>query len=396
MPFIFKVPPGFKEVEQLLAVDGLADDRFGSKITIDGNVAVITAPSKKISNLTFAGVAYIYERIGNVWTYIKRIYASNFSQSASFGSAVSISGDTIVVGAQSADINTSNSGSAYIFVKSGGVWPTTETLILGGSAAFDEFGASIAVNGNTVVVGGRSADPSGVSGAGAAWIYERSGGTWSAAIVAKITASDKAADDQFSNSLVIENNTIVVGVQRSDPGGVSSAGAVYIFEKSGTWPLTETVKITASDKASTDQFGASVSISGNYLAVGADTEDTGGTNSGSVYIFEKSGTWPLTETQKVMASDSIFNGYFGQAVSIDGSRLAIGARGDNGDIGAVYIFNRGANWAESQKIVASDAVAGDSFSYFSVALSGNVLFAGSSNADPAGVNNQGKAYIFEK
>src|SRR5210317_2340349 len=182
---------------------------------------------------------------------------------------------------------------------------------------------------------------------------------WSLSVdQAKLTASDAQTSDQFGQGVTIssDGNYIIVGAYGEDTGG-SSAGAAYVFTRSGsTW--TQQAIITASDAQANDNFGYSVSINsdGSYVVVGSAFEDTGGYNVGAAYIYSRSGsTW--TQQTKLTASDASYNNRFGNSVALnsDGSYLVIGAYTAN-DTGAAYVFTRsGSTWTEQQKIQHNEA-----------------------------------------
>jgi N-acetylglucosamine kinase-like BadF-type ATPase len=218
---------------------------------------------------------------------------------------------------------------------------------------------------------------------------------------AKIQASDKEASDEFGWSVSIsgDGNTALIGVPREDTGG-DRAGAAYIFTRSGTtW--TQQQKIQASDKEQVDRFGYSVFISsdGNTAIVGAHGEDTGATSAGAAYIFTRSGTtW--TQQAKIQASDKEANDQFGYSVSISGGGniAVVGAylEDTGGDrAGAAYIFTRsGTTWTQQQKIQASNLEGGDEFGWsVSISSDGNTAIVGARFED-TGASGAGAAYIF--
>ena len=271
--------------------------------------------------------------------------------------------------------------------------------------ASDQFGYSVSISGdgNTAIVGARLEDPGGVSSAGAAYVFTRSGTSWSQQ--AKLTASDAEASDFFGVSVSIssDGNTAIVGAYFEDPGGLSSAGSAYVFTRSGTtW--SQQAKLTASDAEASDRFGFSVSISsdGNTAIVGAYLEDPGGVSSaGSAYVFTRSGTtW--TEEFKLTASDAEAIDLFGISVSIsgDGNTAIVGARledpGGVSDAGSAYVFTRsGTSWSQQAKLTASDAEASDFFGWsVSISSDGNTAIVGAYSEDPGGVSGAGSAYIF--
>ena len=277
-------------------------------------------------------------------------------------------------------------------------------LIASDGAAMDYFGWSVASSGSTLVVGAVGNDDAG-SDSGSAYIFERDqGGAEMWGEVKKITASDAAAGDLFGRSAAFSGDTVVIGASETDDAG-SSSGSVYVFERdqggAGMWG--EVRKITASDAAPGDLFGFSVAISGNTLVVGAPTNDDAGSDSGSIYVFERDlggvGMWG--EVKKVSASDAAADDRFGESVTISGDTIVVGAVGDDdggSNSGSTYVFGRdqgGAEmWGEVKKITASDAAAGDLFGN-AVAIAGSTLVVGAWAHDEAG-NDSGSAYVFER
>jgi N-acetylglucosamine kinase-like BadF-type ATPase len=347
-----------------------------------------------------AGAAYIFTRSGTTWTQQAKIQASDKEQRDEFGYSVSISsdGNTAIVGAYLEDTGATDAGAAYIFTRSGGTWTQQAKIQASDKETNDWFGWSVSISGdgNTAIVG---ATGEGTGDTGAAYIFTRSGGTWTQQ--AKIQASDKQAYDNFGWSVSIssDGNTALVGSPGEGTGGVL-AGAAYIFTRSGTtW--TQQQKIQASDKEQVDRFGYSVFISsdGNTAIVGAHGEDTGATSAGAAYIFTRSGTtW--TQQAKIQASDKEANDQFGYSVSISGGGniAVVGAylEDTGGDrAGAAYIFTRsGTTWTQQQKIQASNLEGGDEFGWsVSISSDGNTAIVGARSED-TGASGAGAAYIF--
>ena len=373
--------------QKIQASDAEANDNFGNSVAIDGETAVVGARTES-SN----GAAYIFTRSGTTWTQQQKIVASDAEAWDYFGYSVAIDGDTAVVGAWGEDTGGSNdAGSAYIFTRSGTTWTQQAKIQATDKQANDSFGWSVAISGDTIVVGAYAEDTGG-SDAGSVYIFTRSGTTWTQQ--QKIQASDLQASDQFGFAVAISGETVVVGARFEDTGG-NGAGAAYVFTRSGTtW--TQQQKVQASDVEANDYFGNSVAISGDTAVVGAMGEDTGGTtDAGSVYIFTRSGTtW--TQQQKIVASDLQASDQFGLAVSISDDTIVVGAQNEDtggADAGAVYIFTRsGTTWTQQQKIQASDAEASDYFGT-SVAISGDTVVVGAHFED-TGSSSAGSAYIF--
>ena len=318
----------------------------------------------------------------------KNFTASDAASGDLFGSSVSISGDYAVVGARQ---DNSNAGSAYIFVRSGTTWTQQQKLTASDAASYDWFGASVSVSGNYAVVGAYGNDDAGTySNSGSAYIFVRSGTTWTQQ--QKLTASDAAVSDRFGVSVSVSGDYAVVGAN----GDNSHTGSAYIFVRSGTtW--TQQQKLTASDAVEADSFGVSVSVSGDYAVVGAYDTNDGGTNSGSAYIFVRSGTtW--TQQQKLTASDAAASDWFGASVSVSGNYAVVGAYGNDdagtySNSGSAYIFVRsGTTWTQQQKLTASDAAASDAFG-MSVSVSGDYAVVGAYDTND-GANLRGSAYVF--
>jgi regulation of enolase protein 1 (concanavalin A-like superfamily) len=329
---------------KIQASDKQAYDQFGWSVSIssNGNTAIVGAYTEDTGGSS-AGAAYIFTRSGTTWTQQAKIQASDKATSDLFGYSVSISGDgnTAIAGALFEEYG----GSAYIFTRSGTTWTQQAKIQASDRQASDFFGSSVSMssNGNTAIVGAMFEDTGG-SSAGAAYIFTRSGTTWTQQV--KIQASDKQASDNFGVSVAIsdDGNTAIVGAYTEDTGG-TNAGAAYIFTRSGTtW--TQQAKIQASDKQASDFFGHSVAISsnGNTALVGAYNDHTGSDRTGSAYIFTRSGTtW--TQQARIQASDKQASDNFGWSVAIsdDGNTTIAGAYNeDTGgtDTGAAYIFEK--------------------------------------------------------
>ena len=402
--FIASTP--WSEYQKITASDRTSTSRFGDGVAIsgDGNTAIVGAYGFN----AFRGAVYIFTRSGGTWSEQQKITNPQPATYDYFGRSVAISsdGNTVIVGASEDDVSYADQGSAYIFTRSGVTWSQQQKLAASDGYSSDQFGYSVSLSGdgNTALVGAHQNDPGGVGNAGSAYIFTRSGSTWSQQ--QKITASDAASADYFGVSVAISSDgtTAIVGAYGNDDGG-SSSGSAYIFTRSGsTW--SEQQKITASDAAADDYFGMGVSISGdgNTAIVGAPFEDPGNVGgAGSAYIFTRSGsTW--SEQTKLVASDGAQNDYFGYSVAIsgDGNTALVSAHAEDPggvtDAGSAYIFTRtDGNWDAGVKIPNPDAEVDDRFG-FSVAISGdgNTAIVGAFLDDPGGVTGAGSAYIFSK
>jgi uncharacterized repeat protein (TIGR02543 family) len=346
---------------------------FGYAVAISGDTVVVGACQEASSttgvnstpngNARYAGAAYVFVRSGITWTQQAYLKASNTGAYDSFGEAVAISGDIVVVGATFEDSSTtgvnstpndsgSNSGAAYIYIRSGAEWTQQAYLKASNTGGEDHFGAAVAVSDATVVVGAGSEDSSttgvnstpneGASLSGAAYVFTRSGTTWSEQ--AYLKASNTGAGDNFGYPVAVSGDTVVVGAFGEDSGttGVNStpddsagnSGAAYVFERSGTtW--SQQAYLKASNTGAGDCFGMGVGVSADTVAVGTYAEDSsstgvnstpneGAANSGAAYVFIRSGTtW--AQQAYLKANNSGANDYFGTWVAVSGDTVVVGA-----------------------------------------------------------------------
>ncbi len=352
-----------------------------------------------------------------------------------FGYAVSVDGDTAVIGAYQDNGEGADSGAAYVFTRNEGVWDDGVKLTASGGAAYDNFGISVAVDGDTVVVGAPGNDGDGAD-SGSVYVFVKPTGGWATSTeTAKLTASDGAALDYFGYSVAVDGDTVLVGAYQDDDEENDSedSGSAYIFTKpnsSGGWadwdPMedTETAKLTASDGADDDWFGVSVALDGNTAVIGASGDDDKGIDSGSAYVFVKpSGAWADgNETDKLTASDGEAQDNFGYSVAVgvdtvevsgadvEVATVVVGAYQHDPidphsdpdsplyllDAGAAYVFTRdsGGVWDGGGKLTADDGDALDYFGY-SVAVDVDTVVVGAYGDDDNG-SASGSAYVFTR
>ena len=376
----------FIDEQKLIASDGALGDQFGHSVAISGTTVVVGAPDT-ISAHSERGAAYVFNRQGGGWVEEQKLTPSDGANENQFGWSVAVSGSTIVVGTFLDDFgNTDDQGAVYVFNRQGGSWVETQKLTASDGGESDQLGFSVAVSGSTIVAG--AVGVSGNSFRGAAYVFNRQGGSWVEA--QKLTASDGSTGDVFGFSVAISGSTVVVGAFADN----TFQGSAYVFNRQGgDW--VETQKLTASDASTFDLFGFSVAISGSTIVVSARA-DTIGTNvdQGSVYVFNRQrGSW--VETQKLTASDGGASDEFGQSIAISGSTIVVGAISDNTFQGSAYVFNRqGGDWVEELKLTASDGAAGDFFG-FSVAISGSIIVVSAPGDDIDSNIEQGSAYVFK-
>jgi len=413
-----------EQLAKFLSPEAQADDNFGSSVAISGDYIVVGAwyedggPGDTLSD---AGAAYIFHRTGNnTWDAGTRIVASDAQADDHFGRSVSISGDYVIVGAYLEDggpgDSLTNAGAAYIFHRTGtNTWDAGIKIVSDDAQAYDWFGWSVSISGDYAIVGARdedggSGDP--FSSAGAAYIFHRTGLT-SWIMDAKLIAADQQAGDSFGSSASINDEYAIVGAYFEDGGPGDphhDAGAAYIFHRTGTNSWDTGVKIVASDVQAIDRYGNSVSISGDYAIVGAYLEDGDPGDpiyaAGAAYIFHRTGTNAWNTGTKIVAPDAQEGDVFGYSVSISGAYAIVGANSEDGgpgdplsDAGAAYIFQRtGTNaWNTGTRFAASDAQEGDNFG-FSVASSGGYAIVGASSEDGGEgdpISDAGAAYLYD-
>lgn len=377
------------EQQKLTASDAAATDQFGVSVALSGDTAVVGAFFDDDAGSN-SGSAHVYIRSGGVWIPQQKLTASDAAANDLFGISVSVSGDTAVVGATGDADAGASSGAAYVFARTAGVWSQQQKLIASDAAMGDGFGYSVSVSGDTAVVGSTGDDDAGPS-SGAVYVFVRSGGVWTEQ--QKLTASDAAADDQFGFSVSLSGDTVVVGAYLDDVGGVE-IGSAYVFVRTGgVW--TEQQKLNASDATVNDRFAWDVAVDGDTAVVGAIFDDDGGGDSGSAYVFVRAGNvW--TEEQKLTASDGAGGDRFGLSVAVEGDIIVVGSYFDSDAgfaTGSSYVFTRTDGiWAEQQKLTASDAAAGDQFG-FSVSISDRTAIVGAI-LDNSPEFAAGSAYVF--
>lgn len=333
------------------------------------------------------------------WSQRQKVTSTPRGVGAQFGNAIGVNGNTMVVGARFDSTTASQAGAAYVYVLSGGTWTQQAVLLANDGAVADKFGYSVAISGDTIIVGSYN-DDAPLSNGGSAYVFVRSGTTWS--FQQKLTASDGTADDEFGNSVGIVGDTAVVGAHFADIPGTSSAGSVYVFRRTGTiWNQTQKLASTAGPfGVFGNYFGESIATSGTRIAIGATGDNTPETAAGAVYVFaDTGGSYSLQ--QKLTISNGTNGDIFGCSVAIEGNTLVGGAREDFPVVGQtawgaayVYEFN-GSTWISQGKLTASDGASFDRFGW-SVAVTNDVVAIGAREDDTVAGGDAGSAYIFTR
>ena len=383
-----------------------AEDYFGSSVALSGDTLVVGTTAEDSCSISMtdngcsgAGAVYVYTRAGVAWSFQAYIKAPNARSNTNFAASVALSGDTLAVGASwedscstsittvaATDFDTScSTGATYVFTRAGAMW-TLQAYIkasTGNARSGDKFGSSTALSGNTLAVGAKwegscsagismvaptSSSSSNCWKTGAVHVFTRSGVTWT--FQAYIKAPSPTQRDYFGSSMALSGDTLAVGAPSDEPhftGRIGGTGATYVFTRAGTtWTLQ--AYINAPNAGASDNFGQSMALSGDTLAVGAPHEsscstsiatvaatDDGCSSAGAAYTFTRAGaTW--TPQAYIKAPNAGASDNFANAMAFSGGTLVVGAYAETSclplvglslppstqdscnDAGAAYVF----------------------------------------------------------
>ena len=382
---------------KLVASDGLTGDLFGVSVDLLQDRIVVGAPNNRpLAVGTQTGAAYVFELVGGVWQEQAQLAPSYAIPKSYFGHAVACDAARVIVGAPMVKPTSVPGvrGLAYVYSKPTGTW-VEEALLDPADPTVNIFGASVDIEGDTLLVGA-----SGGSLGGAAFVYVRTGVTWTKQ--AKLVASDASSGAEFGHAVVLRGDTAVVGAYRAN-GAEQGSGAAYVFRRTGaTW--TETQKLSAPNGRALDGFGLSVALSPNTLVVGAPFVDTSAFGSwqehGSAYVFEWNGSKWLHKQQLVPKGYCPLE-HFGWSVVVEGGTLAVGAPDQQSRPGFVqFDSHSGASWIQHVKVAAQDGYSGLSNGSSGrlgsdLALDGARLAAGASQAEGGIYPSSGAVYVFD-
>ena len=310
--------------------DASGSDQFGHSVSVSGDTMVIGAPYDDDNNRDQSGSVYVFTRSSNgAWTQQQKLTAgSDAVAHDNFGQSVSVSGDTVVVGTPSWCWWPQRKYIRLRTIVERRVDATTETEGVGRGSNYDYFGASVSVSGDTIIVGAYGYDDDGKSDVGRAYVFVRSSSVWTHQ--ANLTAGSDAREyENFGYSVSVSGDTAVVGLS-SWMSSHQQRAYVFVRSSSGVW--TQQAKLTAgSDTGTEDSFGHSVSVSGETIVVGAYRHDANGQHdSGSAYVFVRSSSGAWSQQAKLTAgSDVSYQGHFGQSVSISGDIIVVGEPQDD-------------------------------------------------------------------
>jgi hypothetical protein len=355
--------------QKIRGSDRALQDRFGSSMSVDGDLALIGARFH-----SGGGAAYVFRYDGAFWREETKLTAFDRTSGDSFGSSVSISGNVALVGAPNDEDGGTRNGSAYVYRFDGSQWVYEAKFTVPDVEENHRFGHSVSVDGDVAVVGTFPLLGSGVPGA--AYVFRDTGSGW--VQEEELAASDAGADHQFGSSVSASGDAILVGA--------GNRRAAYVYRYDGTgWP--EEDRLTPFDGLPASGFGWSVSLSDDVALIGAFRDSDLDNNAGSAYVYRYDGASWLGE-EKLLASDSSHSTEFGRSVSVSGDVALVGRWGDSHAgvfSGSAYVFAfDGNDWLEEAKLTAFDAAMDDEFGNF-LALGGDVALVGVERKEDTGV-----------
>jgi hypothetical protein len=386
-------PKLIQQLGELTASDGTAYDALGFSVAVAGNTVAAGG------DFTNIGAVYVYLKPLSGWGNATQVAKLTASDAGQLGDSVAISGDenTIVAGNPR---NGRNRGAVYVFVKPASGWKDmTETAKLTASDGQDQdmLGTAVAISGNTVVAGA-PANPD-VQVHGKAYVFVKPLSGWTNRTqTAKLTTSNGTNNDFFGNSISIGGNTVVVGAPQRQPA--NAGGAAYVFVKpAGRWKnMNETAELTASDGVTNDGLGTSVSISADTIAAGAPIAQSA---HGVVYVFVKpaNGWVNATQTAELTSLQGADPETLGESVSIYGITIVAGAPYLHLQAGLAYMFVKPAggwtNMTETRRLKPANGHMHDLFG-FSVSMTRNTIAIGAPGVAPGGQRLEGAVYVFGK
>jgi len=377
---------------------------FDYSVALDGDTALVGCRAASPDSVLGAGAVYVFTRVGGTWTLQQTLTAGDKGSSDHFGSSVALSGSIAVIGAShaagGASGTTARAGAVYVFSRADSTWVQQRKLCASDAEEDDHLGASVAFDGTTILAGAPDVQVDGTYSVGAAYVFSGGGSIWSEQ--AKLTAAsgERVQDAGFGTSVAIDGNTALIGAPTSTGGASGTTiGAAYVFTCSaGSWTERADLAFFTTDRAVSDRFGGAVVLDGGTALVGALTASPGGvSHAGAVYAFTGSGSsWSLQST--LLASDKAESDAFGSALALDGDTALIGAFGANPDsvgyAGAAYAFTRsGEVWSQDSKLVAADKTAMSCLGY-AVDLDGDTALVGAPLMEVDGKARAGGAYVF--
>ena len=390
----FRSETGWVQHQKLHASDGVRGDEFGTALAMSGDYAIVGAPRKDDAGNN-SGAVYIFTRQGTAWVEQAKLVAPDARPGDYFGISVAIDEDTVLVGGHRINKPTADAGSVYVFERLGNSWLLTDHLIAPDATKFAYFGFSVGIDDDTAIIGATRDDEAG-SDAGAAYVFVRKGVEWT--FQAKLLGNNTEAEDNFGYAVDVDGNFAIVTSPKN-----RGAGAAYIYEREGTvWEQKRNrvrIRMIPIDRDGASAFGTSVDISGETAVIGATGGKVGQDIVGAAYVFTRNEPPFWNQHTKLTASDSRGGDQLGYAVALSGSEVIAGApKHSAGGLGsgAAYIYEQkeDGTWIEAIKLSDGETASEDQFG-ISVAISGNLAISGAQQDDDV-APNAGAAYIFER
>ena len=385
---------GWVQHQKLNSSDAIDGDEFGTALAMSGNYAVIGTPRKDGVGRN-SGAAYVFKLEGTEWVEKLKLVGSDETQGDHFGTSVAIDGDTILVGGHRTNEPFADGGTVYVFERTGENWEETGRLFAPDGTNFSYFGFSVGLDANTAIVGAIRDDEAGLD-AGAAYVFVRNQSGWS--LQTKLIGNNTRAEDRFGYAVDVDGDFAIV----SSPYN-RNTGAAYIYRREGTvWEQKRNrvrIRMIPIDPDGATFFGTSVAISGQTAVIGAIGAVVGKEESGAAYVFTENEPPFWNQHTKLAGGDRRGGDQLGYAVAISGDEIIAGAPlQDAGgrSSGAAYIFEKNVEgtWIESAKLSDGETASEDQFGT-SVAISGNLAVAGAQQGDDV-APNAGAAYMFER
>ncbi|HJU38490.1 MAG TPA: hypothetical protein VJ724_02880 [Tahibacter sp.] len=382
--------------QEVLSSDGAAGDVFGYSVAIDGDTALVGAAQGANgdggSDDGLPGAVYVFHRTATGWVEVQKLTPDDGVDNDQFGYSVALEGATALVGVPFATVDdNAGRGAVYVFTLEGDTWSQSQKLVADDGAMSDQLGWSVALDGDTALLGAPGAADGGDFATGAAYVFVRSGGDFAQS--AKLTADDGVGADDFGFGVAIKGSTAILTSANSS-GGVGS-GYVFTFDGT-TW--TQASKLLADDGTGTDTLGYSVAFDGTTALLGAPFATVGANPfQGAVYAFQANPDRTWSQTQKIVASEGLPFDAFGISTTVSGDDLLVTAPFYNGGQGEAFLFSNaaGGDFVEDHVFTASDAGdnPGQGFGYSGAISEGTALIGSVFNA-PGGNVHQGAAYFY--
>jgi hypothetical protein len=344
------VDPTWTQQAILVSADGAANDFFGAAVAVDGDTAAIGAPMKTVGAHAQQGQAYVFARAGTSWSQQAVLVDSATGAAGDwFGMSVSLSGDTAIVGAGMKPVGANTrQGQAYVFVRAGTSWSQQAILVDSATGSSDDrFGSAVALSGDTAVIGARFKTVGATLSQGQAYVFVRAGTSWSEQAVLVDSATGEPSD-YFGNSVALDGDTAVIGAPAKTVGVNAQQGQAYVFVRSGTSWFQQAVLADSVAGAAMDAFGVSVALSGDTLVISAPLKTVGANaQQGQAYVFVRSGaSWSQLDTLFDAATGAASDS-FGSFVALSKDTAVIGAHyktvGASSHQGQGYVFIKSAN-----------------------------------------------------